>query len=188
MKKEVRNRLIVTFAWLVLLTLLRMRFYLPLGRDTLNIIGFWLGGLLGTFLLDLDHLLYIWVIKPQEETSQKIRSLFNQGNYREMLTVLFNTREERTRLAFHSALFQPIFYVLCFYVVTSTTNHLGIGLVMVMALQLLREELMDLLTGREEFLNKWLFWQLDVEVSPERQKAFILAMALIFLGLNLMLL
>jgi len=60
-------------------------------------------------------------------------------------------------------------------------------LVMAMALHLLKDELEPLLLGREEYLRKWLFWQIKTEVSFYNQKLFVVLMLIVFLGLNLLL-
>lgn len=153
----------------------------------LNLIWLWLGGLLGTFLLDLDHLIYTLVIYPQEETSFKAKSLLQQRQFKAMLALLISTRYERFKLSFHNALFQPIFAVFCFWVLTSTPGLLGKGLVMAMALHLLKDEFSSLFKQSDEFTRKWLFWQIKREVSFKEQKIFVVLMLLVFLGLNLLL-
>ncbi|MFC1727785.1 hypothetical protein ACFL0Y_04645 [Patescibacteria group bacterium] len=186
-KKEIKERLLLTFIWLIVISLLRWRFYLPLGLQTFDLVGFWLGGLLGTFFVDLDHWLHFLVIHPQEPTSLKIKQLLQSRRFKEAFILLSETRAERLKLTFHSALFQPLFYVLCFFVLTSTANHFGSALVMVMVLQLLKEELKPLLTGKEESLQKWLFWQIDIKASVQQTKVFVFVMLLAFLGLHLLL-
>lgn len=178
-KKEIRSRLILSLVWLSLISLLRWQW-------TWGLLGLWLGGLVGTFLLELDHLLYVFTY-PQELSSQRVKRFLDQGNFKEALGLIYQTRAERVRLTFHSALFQLIFWVVCFFAVSSSNVWFGIGLVMVAALQLLAWEFSFLLTNREEELRKRLFWQEEVSVSPRQQKAFVLIMALFFLGFSLFL-
>jgi hypothetical protein len=180
LKKEIRSHLLVTFIWLALVTFFRWRWHWDL-------VFLWSGGLIGAFLLDLDQLLYVFWIYPQELTSLRVRSLFGQRRFKAALGLLSDTDEERFKLAFHNALFQPIFYVFCFFVLTSTGSLFGAGLVMAMALHLLKEEIKALLWGREELLRKRLFWLIRGEVSLYSQKLFVVLMLLIFLGLNLLL-
>ncbi len=180
LKREVRSHLLVTLVWLVIITLLRWDWHW-------NLILLWLGGLVGTFLIDLDHLLYALFIYPQEITSMRVKRLIDQRQYKEALVLLVDTQDERIRLPFHNALFQPVLYVTCFFVLTSTGSLFGSGLVMAMALQLLRYELGLLLWGRGEHLRRLLFWQVKREISLRQQKFFIILMVFIFLGLNLLL-
>lgn len=180
LRKKVAERLLVTLVWLVIITLLRWHWQWRL-------ISLWLGGLAGTFLLDVDHLLYTLIAYPQEVTSRRVKRFLEQGRFKESLVLLATTSRERVRLAFHNALFQPVLYVFCFFVLTSTSNLFGAGLVMAMALHLLREEISFLLQGKEEDLQRRLFWQMKGGISLRNQKFFVILMLLVFLGLNLLL-
>lgn len=124
----------------------------------LNLIWLWGGGLLGSFWLDWADIFYQKAIGSQEEKSP-----------------------------FHNALFQVVFFVFCFWVLTSTGSLFGKGLVMAMALHLLKDEFHLLLAGREEQLRGWLFWPIRREVSFQEQKFFVILMLLVFLGLNIFL-
>lgn len=180
LKKKIRSHLLVTFVWLVVITLLRWHWHW-------NLILLWLGGLVGTFLLDIDHLLYTLVIYPQEVTSMRVKSLVQQRRYKDTLILLADTENERVKLSFHNAIFQLVLYILCFFVLTSTGSLFGAGLVMAMALHLLMHELTLLLRGGEEHLRRMLFWQVKRNISLRQQKFFIILMIFIFLGLNLLL-
>ncbi|PJC27871.1 hypothetical protein CO054_03190 [Candidatus Shapirobacteria bacterium CG_4_9_14_0_2_um_filter_39_11] len=180
LKREVTSHLLVTLVWLGIVTLLRWSWHW-------NLILLWLGGFVGTFLLDTDHLLYTLIIYPQELTSMRVRRLLELRRFKEALVLLTDTHEERFKSSFHNALFQPILYVVCFFVLTSTGSLFGASLVMAMALHLLKDELEPLLLGREEYLRKWLFWQIKTEVSFYNQKLFVVLMLIVFLGLNLLL-
>jgi hypothetical protein len=179
LKREITSHLLVAVIWLVIITLLRWSWQW-------NLVFFWVGGLLGTFLLDADHLFYLLWINPHELTSLRAKRLVEQKRFKEALILVWDTRHERIRLPFRNALFQPILYVLCFFILTSTGSLFGAGLVMGMALHLLKDEVEDLLTDKER-LKKWLFWQIKGEVSDENQKIFVILMVLVFLGLNLLL-
>lgn len=180
-QKETSRRLLITLAWLVIITLLRWHWQWEL-------IGLWVGGLIGAFLIEADHLFYVVWAYPQELTGMRVRRFLSQSRFWQAWLFLLETRHERTRLAFHNALFQSLFYLICFFVLTSTEGLLGAGLVLAMALQLLREEFQLLFKGREERLHRLLFWPLKIEVSATGQKLFVVLMLLIFLGLNLFLL
>ena len=179
LKREAVSHFLVTIIWLALVTLLRWQW----GGD---LIFLWLGGLLGTVLLDLDHLLYVF-IHPQELTSLRVKRLLGQHRFWEALVLLADTVEERKRLSFHNALFQPLLYGLCFFVLTSTGSLFGAGLVMALALHLLKDEIELLLKGKEDYLRGWLFWPVRKEISLQNQRFFIILMLLIFLVLNLLL-
>lgn len=180
LKKELRNRLLLIFAWLLVITLLRWNWRWEL-------IGFWLGGLIGTFFLDLDHWFYVFWLKPHELTSQRVKHQLNQNHYREALILLSDTKGERIRLSFFNAPFQLVLYLICFFVLTSTANLFGAGLVMAMALSFLKEEFGFLFKGKTERLTARLFWPLNLQISSPNLKFYLISMLLIFIGLNLLL-
>lgn len=122
-KKEVLNNLIYFFIYFVFVTLFNKLFsftYWPI----------YLGGLIGLFMPNLDHILYIFVFKPLELTSQRVKILINEKRYKEALMLLYDTKEERKDLIFHSTNFQLIFAVLTFWVISSSGNLFGRGLVL----------------------------------------------------------
>src|SRR4030042_3465080 len=167
LKKELRNSLLLVFIWLLAITLLRWRWQW-------NLLGLWLGGFIGTFLIDLDHFIYLFFTNPHELTSQRVQRLWEQKHLKELVILTFKTTEERMRLAFHNALFQLILFVLCLFVLTSTGNLFGSGLVMGMMLHLLKDEVRELLSKQEDRLKKWLFWQVNFDISFNQQKLFVI--------------
>jgi len=175
-KKEFLSHLLITLGWLFIITLLRWSWHW-------NLIWLWLGGLAGAFLLDIDHLIYFLITNPHELTSQRIRRLFDQRRFKEALFLMADTRLERPKLALHNALFQVILWVLAFFVLTSANNFFVAGLVMGMALHLLKDEFQDLIID-EKHLKEWLFWQFQFEVSFEGQKIYLAVMTLTFLAFN----
>ena len=178
-KKEFVTHPLSTIIWLALITLLRWSWHL-------NLICLWLGGLVGAFLLDIDHLIYFFVTNPHELTSQRVRRLFEQRRFKEGLFLMADTVLERPRLSLHNALFQVILCVLALFVLTSTNNLFGAGLVMSLALHLLKDEFQDLKKDANHLRN-WLFWQFKFEVSLQNQKIYLVLMTLIFILLNLFL-
>ena len=79
---------------------------------------------------NLDHLLHIFVFQPQELTSQRTVIYLKNKQYKEALILLYDTREERKDLIFHTSLFQIIFVVLTFWVVSSSGSLFARGLVL----------------------------------------------------------
>ena len=123
MKKDLINNVIYFLSFFLLVTLINKLFsfsYWPL----------YLGGIVGMILPNLDHLLYSFVFKPFELTSIRIKALIAEKRYKEAIMFLYATKEERKDLIFHSLNFQLIFAVLAFWVVSSSGNLFGKGLVL----------------------------------------------------------
>lgn len=147
MKKEIVVHLTSFFLLFSLITLLKHFF-------SLNYLFFWLGGIIGTVLPDIDHLLYIRFLAPQELTSQRVDYMLAKREFWPTLKLLAETRSERKKLIFHTGLFQLIFLVLAFLVITSSGSLLGKGLVVAFFLHLIVDQGVDLFAT--DGLVNWL--------------------------------
>lgn len=123
MKKEIINHLIYFASYFVFLTIVNSLY-------SLNYWPLYFGGLVGLFMPNIDHLLYVFVFKPQELTSIRVKTLVSYKQYKEAIRLLYDTREERVDLIFHTTLFQIIFLSLTFWVVSSSGNLFARGLVL----------------------------------------------------------
>lgn len=123
MKKDIINNFVFLISYFLLITLIKKYFsfsYWP----------FWIGGVIGLFLANVDHLLYVFVFKPYELTSQRVMALIRNKRFKEALILLYDTKSERTDLIFHSFNFQIIFLILTFWLMSSSGNLFGRGLVL----------------------------------------------------------
>ena len=123
MKKEIINHLIYFFAYFLFLTIV----------NSLYSFKFWplyVGGIVGLFMSYIDHLLYVFVFYPQELTSQRVTLLLRSKHYKDALVLLHDTWDERIDLIFHTSIFQIIFVVLTFWVVSSSGSLFVKGLVL----------------------------------------------------------
>ena len=177
MKKE----LTVHFVFLVSFSI-----FLSLARGWLDLSHwmFWIGGIVGTVLPDLDHLVYIFFIKPHELTSQRTVSLLGKKEVLKALNLLAETRSERRQLIFHTVGFQIIFFILTFLVVTSSGSYFGTGLVLAFSLHLLVDQLVDFF--ETDSLDNW-FKQIPFKLEREKIVFYWLAVLFVFLFLAFLL-
>ncbi len=162
MKKEIINTLLFWFGYFLLITLL----------NSLYSLSYWplyVGGLVGLIMPNLDHLLYVFVFRPQELTSQRVAQFLNSKNYKDALFLLYDTKEERKDLIFHTILFQIIFAVLTFWVVSSSGNLFARGLV-------LSYYLILTLTNFKKVLNK----EIIIENQDQTRIYFSVQVILLF--------
>lgn len=143
---------------------------------------FWLGGIIGTILPDVDHLLYLY-LHPSELTVQRVNFYLNKHEIKRVFTLLYETRSERKDLIFHTAFFQVIFMVLTFWVLTSSGSNFGKGLVLAFSLHLLVDQMVDI-TKTGSFSN-WLK-NLPWEVDLVKAKLYWLGMLLTLCALSFM--
>ena len=69
MRKEIINHLIYFAGYFVFLTIVNSLY-------SLNYWPLYIGGLVGLFMPNIDHLLHVFVLKPQELTSMRVTALF----------------------------------------------------------------------------------------------------------------
>lgn len=165
MKKEIALHFVSTLILLVLIVLAKGWFNL----------SYWpllLGGLIGTLLPDVDHLIYAYFLRPQDLTSQRVNSLVSKGDISRTIGLLYETREERKNLIFHAIYFQAIFWVLTFLVVSSSGSVFGRGLVTAFTLHLIVDQLID----RKTFgnLDNW-FSQIGIILPADRVNIYLVA-------------
>ena len=146
MKKEIFIHFAFLFPLLVFVSLVK-------GWLNLTYWPFWLGGLVGTILPDVDHFIYIFLLRPYELTSQRATAMLQKRDVMATLRILSETRYERTKIIFHTATFQAIFVVLAFLVISSSGNIFGRGLVLAFLLHMIVDQLVDLRDMGN--LNNW---------------------------------
>jgi hypothetical protein len=123
MKKDILNHLIYFLIYFTFITLINKLF-------SFSYWTLFVGGLVGLVLPNLDHLLYCFVFKPFELTSIRIKALVTEKRFKEAVVFLYTTKDERKDLIFHTLNFQIIFAILAFWVVSSSGNLFGKGLVL----------------------------------------------------------
>lgn len=87
---------------------------------------------------------------------------------------------------FHTLIFQAILVVLSFYVLSSSESLFGIGFVMVMNLQLLKDEILEL-QKNGKLSPGWFLYLREERISPKTVGGFVLFLVLLFLLLVLFL-
>jgi hypothetical protein len=177
MKKEI----FIHFSFLISLFIF---ISLAKGWMGLSYWSFWVGGIVGNFLPDLDHFIYVYFLRPHELTSQRVSYLVEKRNLSRSFRLLAETRSERTKLIFHSGLFQLIFIVLAFFVVTSSGSLFARGVVLAFFLHLLVDQAVDLVeTGN---MDNWTGGY-RLETSNNQAKIYWSIMFLILLLLSFVL-
>ena len=138
---------------------------------------FWLGGVLGMLFPYLDHFLYVFLLRPYELTSQRVKYFIQNKRYKEAIRLLVDTRYERVDLVIHSVYFQIIFAVLTFWILTSSGSLLGRGLVLAFYLHLLVDQYKDY--QNEGSVDRW--FKNFQDVFDQKGKVFYLIAATLLL-------
>lgn len=128
---------------------------------------FWLGGIFGTLLPDIDHIIYFYFISPADLSSQRFNFLAKRREVGRMATLLYETRTERKGLIFHTLFFQVIFLILTFWMLTSSGSLFGRGMVLAFALHLSIDQLIDL-TDLKSFDNWLRFFPIELDFGKSK--------------------
>ena len=162
MKKEAFLHLSFLVSFFVFISIFK-------GWVSLSYWPLWVGGLVGNLLTDFDHVIYVFFLKPHELTSQRASYMMGKKRFFDTVDLLAKTRTERTSLIFHSILFQLVFLVLTFFVITSSGNLFGRGLVLAFSLHLLVDQAVDLMEIGS--LNTW-FNNFPITIPEDKQGAY----------------
>ena len=174
MKKDLITHFIYMLAFLILIALYKQWIaieYLPL----------LFGGIIGTFLPDVDHLIYVYFLRPNESMSKQVSSLVENKSFAKSWNILANTRTERKNLIIHSAHFQLIFLVFAFLVITSSGSLLGRGLVLAFSLHILIDQIIDYMETKN--LDHW-FTKIPLPLSAEQKRWYLVGNIIVLLILG----
>jgi hypothetical protein len=98
--------------------------------DPFRIVGIFIGCALGTFMLDLDYILYAYVLEPKKEFSRAIVGYLKHKDIVNAMLYIQYHKDEITDRVLNSALFQSIFALFAVFVVASGTSLLLKALVL----------------------------------------------------------
>ncbi len=144
----------------------------------LEFLPFWFGGILGTLLPDVDHLIYVYLLRPSDATSEKVTALLANRQVFKSWDILASTRRERKDLLLHTAHFQILFAIFALFIITSTGSMLARGLVLAFMLHLLIDQVIDLMeTGN---LDTW-FAKFPLNLDAEQKKWYLVMSGAILL-------
>jgi len=164
MKKDLLLHITFWLAFFIFSTLIK-------GWISLSYINFWLGGLIGVLLPDIDYFIYSYFLKPKEKASLEIASSFSQKRLDKSLDLIATKYKNVSGLLVHSALFQLILLVSAFTIGIST-GLLGKGLILSFLLHLLIDEVQSLRSDQE--FNRW-FEVFPFNLTLEQKKLFLFA-------------
>ena len=159
MKRELKNHLI------------------PLGVIFLSISIFWflnhvpwyyflylfLGFLLGSFFLDIDHIIYWLYLRPDLEESKLASEFIKQKKYKQIIRLLEKNHKTHTSLIFHHYFFQVILALISVFVFTSSISIFTKGFVLALNIHLIVDEIIDYRSNPRHLLE-WLFAREEKQV------------------------
>ena len=177
MSKEDFNKIIGLIILLVFITLIKRWF-------DYSYAIVWLGAIVGYYLPFIDHLFYAFIVRPDQEVSRNIRSLFSVRKAKQLVAYVKETQTQRDRLIIHTAYFQAVFMLLTFYILSSSGSLFGRGLVYGFSLRLLIEQLFEFMEFQS--IGRW-FTGLPIQMDLHRTKVFLYANGFLLFIFSMML-
>lgn len=152
MKSEIRKHLLPLLVILVVIS----AYWFPREVVWYQYIFLFLGLSLGSFFLDLDHLLYWLYLNPNIEESRLAQVAARKYDFMSLLKLLESTHKKHTSLIFHHFFFQVVLALISFFVFTSSDNVFIMAFLLALNIHLIIDELDDYQNHRTH-LQEWLF-------------------------------
>ncbi len=169
MKKELKNHLPPIIAIFLLTSLFWIFSSIPFTRFLFLFFG--LG--LGTFFLDIDHLLYWYYLQPNLGESRIAKKLLIEKKYKQLLQHLVLYHKNHTSLVFHHFAFQAILLVLTIFITTSTATIFGKAFCLAIYVHLLVDQI-NSYKENPQHLSDWLFARSPLKPLHKHLKNYII--------------
>lgn len=124
--------------------------------ETIQLLYLFLGIFFGSFILDIDHFIFWFFLKPNLEESRLARAAIKNHDIKSVYNLLKASHQTHYNLIFHHYFFQAILVLFSFFIFTLTNNLFITSLMVSLNLHLLIDEIIDYFYAPKT-LQKWLF-------------------------------
>lgn len=159
MKHELQKHLIPLFIIFVITTVLWILNGVVWYQYVFLILGFGLG----SFFLDIDHLIYWYYRHPELEESKTAILAIEKKDFKNTLLLLESTHKLHTDLLFHHIIFQLVLIAVSFFVFTSSDIIFGKAFLLALNIHLLVDQYEDFRLNPRQ-LQLWLFARLPQQI------------------------
>lgn len=135
----------------------------------LNYVYLLTGLAFGSYLLDIDHLVFWLYLQPNIEESRLAQLAWKKGDWRSLLKLLKITEHQHLNLIFHHYFFQVVLTIFSFFVFTSTSNIFIKSVLLAINVHLLIDEI----HSEPKVLQQWLFARESKQFSITSLKYYI---------------
>ncbi len=169
--------------FLVLLFLTAVRLITRRWNFDIDLLWWWLGGVVGFLFVFSDRLVHSLVSNPGEMLSIKVRDLVKRGQMAEGLALTLSEKEKQINLMMRSALFIVVWLALAFWTATSVTNGFPRGFILGLGTHLIFDLLWDY-SGKGRHMDNW-FWQIKRKLSLIEIRGFVWVSSILYVLLAL---
>lgn len=153
----------------------------------LEIVYLFLGFIIGSFLLDVDHFIYWFYLRPNLEESRLAQAAFKSRDIRSLIRLLEETHKNHSNPIFHHYFFQIVLMLITFFVFTSSVNTFTKALLLALNLHLLIDEIDDYIHDKK-LLQKWLFARETHQLSIDSLKYYLMVFIVLLFTFSVLLL
>lgn len=184
MKQELRQHLLPVFIIFIIISAI----WIIRQVSVFQFIYLFSGLAWGAFILDLDHLIYWFYLKPNLEESRLAQFAFKNRDFNSLIKLLESTHKTHTSLIFHHYFFQIILALISIFVFTSSSSVFAKSFLLAINIHLLVDQIYDY-RHQPKHLQKWLFarepHQLSLKYLPHYLLVFVtLTLGFVFLLIN----
>lgn len=140
-----------------------------------------LGFALGSFFLDIDHLIYWLYLQPNLEESRLAQAAIKKKDYKSILRLLEITHKNHISLIFHHYFFQIVLVLASFFIFTSSSSVFAMAFLLALNIHLLVDEFVDL-SRDPHHLQTWLFAREKKQLTLKSLQYYLY----VFLGLTIL--
>ncbi|MDD4937719.1 MAG: hypothetical protein PHX34_01750 [Candidatus Shapirobacteria bacterium] len=152
MKQRLLNYLLPTTGLFIIISC----FWVISGVRTTQLVYLFLGLFIGIFLLDIDHFIFWFLIKPNTEESRLIKLAIENKKFKSVIKIVQTSHQTHYNLIFHHYFFQVIFTLFSLFILTSTQNAFISALILSLNLHLVIDEIIGY-KSNPKIVQKWLF-------------------------------
>lgn len=175
MKKDLLFRLIPTSVVFIIISL----FWVIFGVSNLQILLLLIGLILGTFFLDIDHIIYWFYRKPNTDESRIVKTTFEKKDFKSIYKLIKAARKNHNNLIFHHYFFQIGLNLISLFIFTSYTNTFILSFLLAINLHLLTDEIKDYFNN-PKFLQNWLFAREEKQLPIKSLKNYLIIFVILF--------
>ena len=176
MKHDFRYHLLVSTVIFIFISI----FLVIFKAKNIEILYLFLGLFSGSFILDIDHFIFWFFLKPNLEESRLARTAVKKHDFKAVYRLIKTSHHTHYNLIFHHYFFQSILALFSLFIFTSTNNLFISSIVISLNLHLLVDEIIDY-RYNPKFLQKWLFARESTQLPIKFLGRYILIFSVIFI-------
>ena len=182
MKKEIVKHTIPLVVLFVVTTLFWLFHHTPY----YNYFHLFFGLFFGAFFIDIDHILYWFIINPNKEESRLAKIIIKKKDFSNLIKLLESTHKSHLSLLFHHSTTQIVLILISLFLFSSSNNIFAISFLLATNIHLSIDQIHILLKPHKiDLINlqKWLFARLPFQLPIKYLKHYVY----LFLFINIVL-